>query len=55
MKTLKQIENKISEHKDEISSLIARMDGYLSERNEFAFNVMNEKIGKVLSKIEALE
>ena len=55
LKTLEEIENKISELKDEISGLIARRDGYLNERNEFAFNVMNEKIGKVLSKIEALE
>ena len=54
MRTIEEIKSEIEYQKSEMEVLIMRRDQYLRQGNEFAFNLMNESLAKVLAKIEAL-
>lgn len=55
MRTVEEIKVEISKLNDEIGNLVNKRDDYLSQGNEFAFDLMNDRIGESLAQIKSLK
>lgn len=55
MRTVEEIKNEISKQKEQMEIYIIRREQYSNQGNEFAYNLMNDGLVKVLAKIESLQ